>query len=79
DQSKNDRQHLQCIIEIYKKIGYKIFYISAKNNIGIDSLLEELKDKTSIFIGQSGVGKSENLNNILGEKITATTEVSDST
>ncbi|ACD31251.1 ribosome small subunit-dependent GTPase A [Francisella tularensis] len=79
DQSKNDRQHLQCIIDIYKNIGYKIFYISAKNNIGIDSLLEELKDKTSIFIGQSGVGKSETLSTILGEKITATTEVSDST
>lgn len=62
-----------------QNIGYKIFYISAKNNIGIDSLLEELKDKTSIFIGQSGVGKSETLNTILGEKITATTEVSDST
>ncbi|WP_411861323.1 hypothetical protein [Francisella tularensis] len=28
-------------------------------------------------MGQSGVGKSETLNTILGEKITATTEVSD--
>ncbi|MDE4942726.1 GTPase RsgA, partial [Francisella tularensis] len=69
DQSKNDRHHLQCIIDIYKNIGYKIFYISAKNNFGIDSLLEELKDKTSNFLGQSGVGKSEPLNTILGEKI----------
>ena len=79
DQSQDDKQHLQNIVDIYKNIGYKIFYISAKNNIGINQLVDTLANKTAIFLGQSGVGKSETLNTILSEKITATTEVSGST
>lgn len=79
NQTEEDKQYIRNLANVYQQIGYKIFYISAQNNIGIDSLLEELKDKTSIFLGQSGVGKSETLNTILGEKITATTAVSDST
>ena len=79
DQSQDDKQHLQNIVDIYKNIGYKIFYISAKNNIEINQLVDTLANKTAIFIGQSGVGKSETLNTILGEKITATIEVSGST
>ena len=79
DQSQDDKQHLQNIVDIYKNIGYNIFYISAKNNIGINQLVDTLANKTAIFLGQSGVGKSETLNTILGEKITATTEVSGST
>lgn len=79
DQSQDDKHHLHNIVDIYKNIGYKIFYISAKNNTGINELVDALNNKTVIFLGQSGVGKSETLNTILGEKITATTAVSDST
>ncbi|QIV95779.1 ribosome biogenesis GTPase [Allofrancisella inopinata] len=79
NQSESDKQHIQQLAEIYESIGYKILYISAKDNIGIKSLLHTLNGKTSIFLGQSGVGKSETLNTILGEQITITSQVSDST
>ncbi|MED7788416.1 ribosome small subunit-dependent GTPase A [Francisella sp. 19X1-34] len=78
-QTPKDKEFIENLVNVYKDIGYKIFYISAKDNIGIDKLLDTLKDNTSIFLGQSGVGKSETLNTILGEKITETTAVSNST
>ncbi|MCX7797727.1 MAG: ribosome small subunit-dependent GTPase A [Melioribacter sp.] len=47
---------------LYKKIGYKVFETSVVNNHGIDDLREELKNKTNLFWGHSGVGKSSLLN-----------------
>lgn len=78
-QTEEDKAHIENLAYVYKTIGYQIFYISAKNNLGIDKLINALRGKTSIFLGQSGVGKSETLNTILGEQITTTTEVSGST
>ncbi len=48
--------------QIYEKIGYPVLYVSAKQQIGIDTLREFLKDKVSVFTGPSGVGKSSLLN-----------------
>lgn len=78
-QSTEDKEYIECLTNIYQKIGYEIYFISAQENIGINKLLEALKGKSSIFLGQSGVGKSETLNTILGEKITETKAVSNST
>ena len=49
---------------IYENIGYKVIATSAKENLGIGRLKEQLKDKTSFFAGNSGVGKSTLLNAI---------------
>lgn len=78
-QTKQDKADMDYLADIYKAIGYEVFYISAINNIGIDKLLESLKGKTSIFLGQSGVGKSETLNTIIGDQITSTKNISEST
>lgn len=48
--------------EIYSQIGYKILCCSAKKEIGIEELKNFLKDKSSVFAGPSGVGKSALLN-----------------
>ena len=42
----------------YRDIGYPIIWISAKYEHGLDPLIGQLRDKTSILVGQSGVGKS---------------------
>ncbi len=42
----------------YPEIGYPIIQISAKYEHGLDPLIEQLRNKTSILVGQSGVGKS---------------------
>ncbi len=50
---------------MYEKIGYQVLLVSAEKNVGIDELKQWLKNKTSLFSGHSGVGKSSLLNQIL--------------
>ena len=52
-------------LEIYQQIGYKVLHIDALLGKGIDQLQSLMKDKTSIFSGRSGVGKSSIANQIL--------------
>lgn len=56
----------------YQELGYKTLLMSAETGEGIDSLKEELTNKTSLFSGHSGVGKSTLLN-LLSPKITQRT------
>lgn len=61
DLAKDDlkaKEDLEYIKKTYEKIGIKIVYVSAKENIGIDNLKKLLIDMTSAFSGNSGVGKS---------------------
>ena len=46
------------IQKLYESLGYKVLPLSADSDKGIEALREFLKDKTSAFIGSSGVGKS---------------------
>ena len=48
--------------EMYEKAGYKVFLTSTTENTGIEEVQHELKDKTSLISGHSGVGKSSLLN-----------------
>jgi len=52
------------LIEIYTKIGYKCYEVSALKEINIDILKEKMKGKINLFAGHSGVGKSELINKI---------------
>lgn len=62
---------------IYENSGFKTYVISAQKNIGLEKLKNELKGCISAFTGNSGVGKSSILNNLLGESLIATGEVSE--
>jgi ribosome biogenesis GTPase len=42
----------------YAAIGYTLLHASTRANHGLDELVTELRDRTSVFVGQSGVGKS---------------------
>ena len=52
------KKQFEKIKEIYEKIGYKVIETEAKNNVGIDTLKEQLKNNINAFSGNSGVGKS---------------------
>ncbi len=48
----------------YQDLGYEVLTASASTGEGIEELREELEGKTTVFVGQSGVGKSSLLNAI---------------
>ncbi|MDU1026834.1 MAG: small ribosomal subunit biogenesis GTPase RsgA, partial [Leclercia adecarboxylata] len=52
-------------MDIYRKIGYRVLMVSSRTQNGLKPLEEALTDRISIFAGQSGVGKSSLLNNLL--------------
>ena len=59
------------ILSYYKSIGYKVIY-----NTEIDKIKELLRDKTSVFTGQTGAGKSTLLNKLNPDWNLETGEVS---
>lgn len=52
--------------EAYKAVGIPFILLSAKEGKGLDALQEVMKDKASVFSGQSGVGKSSLINQVTG-------------
>ncbi|MAH73160.1 MAG: ribosome small subunit-dependent GTPase A [Cellvibrionales bacterium TMED49] len=54
--------HLQEVINEYQHIGYPVIRSSIKIPAGINLIKDYLRNETSLFVGQSGVGKSSLLN-----------------
>ncbi len=63
--SDEERSRLEQRLKVYQDIGYPIIYTSAKSQDGMDDLLKQLEGKVSVFVGQSGVGKSSIINALL--------------
>lgn len=72
----DDKQEFLSIAKMYEKIGYKVIQTDAKNGIGVDELLLELKNNISAFSGNSGVGKSTLINYLFKKEITEEGEIS---
>ncbi len=56
--SEVSRSFLASIKNLYEVIGYAVVEATTREAGGLDALSEHLIDKSSVFIGQSGVGKS---------------------
>ncbi|GKW52667.1 putative ribosome biogenesis GTPase RsgA [Pseudoalteromonas sp. NCCP-2140] len=65
------------ILDIYRELGYQVLLVSNKTGEGIDELKQKLVGKNSIFVGQSGVGKSTLVNTVLPDADILTQEVSE--
>ena len=62
--------------EMYMGAGYQTILISLKEQIGVENLLNLLKDKVTLISGHSGVGKSTLINHLLPDLDLRTNEVS---
>lgn len=74
---KSTEEDVEKVKKVYGNTGYKMFFLSAKTHEGFDELMDILKDKITVFAGQSGVGKSTILNRLAGSVLMETGEVSD--
>ena len=57
------------LLEMYRQLGYPVLEVSAHGDDGarLGDLKAALDNKTSVFVGQSGVGKSSLVNAVLPE------------
>ena len=75
--SDDERHYQQSVIHLYETIGYKCREVSATTGEGVDRLHALLKGKITLLSGNSGVGKSTLINQILPEANLRTAEISD--
>lgn len=75
--SQAERDQIEKQLKIYQDIGYQVLYASSKSRDGIAELKTQLDEQTSIFVGQSGVGKSTLVNALMPDLGLLTQEVSE--
>lgn len=75
--SDDERHYQQSMVHLYETIGYECCEISAATGEGIEELHKLLKGKITLLSGNSGVGKSTLINQILPEANLRTAEISD--
>jgi len=63
-------------LDDYRELGYQVLETSCKTAPGIAALESVLHDRTSILVGQSGVGKSSLANNLIPDLELQTGELS---
>lgn len=63
----NNRAKITQLTETYKHLGYQVLTVSKATGDGIEELIAQLQGHISIFVGQSGVGKSSLVNKLLPE------------
>ncbi len=74
-----ERKAIDNIMDIYRQIPYRVFEVSSQTSEGMHAFEQALSERVSIFVGQSGVGKSSLLNVLLApsEQYTQTGALSD--
>ena len=73
-----DEQHLQqMMVALYENVGYQCLQISATTGQGLDQLRPLLAGRISVLSGNSGVGKSTLINQLVPGASLRTAELSD--
>lgn len=56
---------LNALLAVYRTLGYPLMEVSAHDGAGMEALQARLDGHVSVFVGQSGVGKSSLVNSLL--------------
>ncbi len=75
--NQKDKIQLKNLMEIYSKIGYECYSASILEQINTDKIKNILTHKTTLIIGNSGVGKSSLINLVSPHNNLKTNEVSE--
>ena len=60
--NSEELERVKYLHKLYSRIGYDCYDISVKNGQNIEALIDAMKDRISLFAGNSGVGKSSLIN-----------------
>lgn len=63
--NESNKAELDELMSTYETLGYPIIRTSIAHQAGMESLYDFLGNKTSVFVGQSGVGKSSLIGTLL--------------
>ncbi len=74
--SEDELHYLQAITALYESLGYPCLRCSASTGEGIDAIYQALVGKTTLLSGNSGVGKSTILNQLIPDANVKTAEIS---
>ncbi len=73
---EEDRELLDAVVYLYSSIGYEVATVSAKTGEGMDRLRELLHDRITLVSGNSGVGKTTLINELIPGLDLRTAEIS---
>ncbi len=75
--SEEELHYQEMVMAMYDNVGYQCMAISAANGDGVNALKALLAGKITVLSGNSGVGKSTLINQILPDANLRTSEISD--
>ncbi len=74
-----NQARIEALLAVYRQLGYPLLEVSAHDGAGMDALRARLDGRISVFVGQSGVGKSSLVNSLLPEVDTRVGALSEQT
>jgi len=78
--NEDNHDFIHGLIRTYKDLGYEVLLTSANDAVECETNLSKwLADHTSVFVGQSGVGKSSLIRSILGDQSIRIGDLSENT
>ena len=73
---EDELRYQKALVNLYETIGYQCVEVCASTGKGLDAFLPSLKGKVTLLSGNSGVGKSTLINQILPSANQRTAEIS---